>query len=139
MSFLPYAVAIWLFVVGLYGIVTSRNLLHQIISLSVLQASTYVLLLAIGFRRGAAAPVFADIPANRAAVDPIVQALSLTDVVVGATVTALLLAIAVQLHKRTGSLDPEALRRWPEGRETEDGARGLSDGRATHGWRPPTG
>ena len=111
MSWLPYAVAIWLFVVGLYGVVTSRNLLHQIISLSVVQASTYVLLLAIGFRSHAAAPVFADIPLTRAAVDPVVQALSLTDVVVGATVSALLLAVAVQVHKRTGSLDPESLRR----------------------------
>jgi len=114
MSFLPYALVIWLFVVGLYGIVTSRNLLHQIISLSVVQASTYVLLLAVGFRRGATAPVFAGIPTSRPAVDPVVQALSLTDVVVGATVSALLLAIAVQVHKRTGSLDPEDLRRRPE-------------------------
>lgn len=110
MTFLPYAVAGWLFVVGLYGVVTSRNLIHQIISLSVVQASTYVLLLAVGFRSRAGAPVFAGIPASRPAVDPIVQALSLTDVVVGATVTAVLLAVAVQLHKRTGTLDPEVLR-----------------------------
>ena len=110
MTALPYLVAAWLLVCGLYGIVTSRNLLHQIVSLSVLQASTYVLLLAIGFRAGAAAPVYADIPTGRPAVDPVVHALSLTDVVVGATVTALLLAVAVQVHKRTGSVDPEDLR-----------------------------
>jgi multicomponent Na+:H+ antiporter subunit C len=114
MTFLPYAVAIWLFVVGLYGIVTSRNLLHQVISLSVVQASTYVLLLAVGYRAGGAAPVFADISTSRPAVDPVVQALSLTDVVVGATVSALLLAAVVQAHKRTGSLDPEDLRRRPD-------------------------
>jgi multicomponent Na+:H+ antiporter subunit C len=110
MSFLPYAVAAWLLVVGLWGVVTSRNLIHQIICLSVVQASTYVRLLAIGYRTGAAAPVFADIPISRAAVDPVVQALSLTDVVVGATVSALLLAVVVQIHKRTGTLDPEQLR-----------------------------
>jgi len=109
-TFLPYAVAAWLFVIGLYGIVTSRDLVHQIICLSVVQSSTYVLLLAIGFRTGGAAPIFIDIPVGRAAVDPVVQALCLTDVVVGATVSALLLAIAVQIHKRTGSLDPERLR-----------------------------
>jgi multicomponent Na+:H+ antiporter subunit C len=107
---LPYVVAVWLFVVGLYGVVTSRNLIHQIICVSVVQSSTYVLLLAIGFRTGATAPVFAGISTRRAAVDPVVQALSLTDVVVGATVSALLLAIAVQVHKRTGTLDPEDLR-----------------------------
>ena len=114
MTFLPYLVAAWLFFVGLYGVVTSRNLVHQIICLSVVQASTYVLLLAVGYREGAAAPVFAGVQAGTAVVDPVVQALSLTDVVVGATVSALLLAVAVQIHKRTGSLDPEDLRRRPE-------------------------
>jgi multicomponent Na+:H+ antiporter subunit C len=114
MSVLATGVAVWLFVVGLYGVVTSRNLVHQVISLSVVQASTYVLLLAIGYRTSGVAPVFADIPRTRAAVDPVVQALSLTDVVVGATVSALLLAVVVQVHKRTGSLDPEDLRRLPE-------------------------
>jgi multicomponent Na+:H+ antiporter subunit C len=112
-TFLAYGVAVWLLVVGLFGVVTSRNLVHQVISLSVAQASTYVLLLAVGYRTGGTAPVFADIPLSRSAVDPIVQALCLTDVVVGATVTALLLAIVVQLHKRTGSLDPDDLRRAP--------------------------
>lgn len=110
MTLLPYIVAIWLLLSGLYGIVTSRNLVHQVVCLAVVQASTYVVLLAIGYRAGAAAPVYLDIPAKRTAVDPVVQALSLTDVVVGATVTALLLAIVVQAHKRTGSLDPEDLR-----------------------------
>ena len=40
----------------------------------------------------------------------------LTDIVVGATVTALLLALALQLHKRRGTLDPEALRPLQPGR-----------------------
>jgi multicomponent Na+:H+ antiporter subunit C len=38
------------------------------------------------------------------------QALALTDVVVGAAVTALLLALVVQVHKRAGTLDPDELR-----------------------------
>lgn len=109
-SFLPYFVAAWLFAVGLYGIVTSRNLVHLVICLAVLQSSTYVLLLAIGYRVSATAPVFADVPVSTPAVDPVVQALMLTDVVVEATVTALLLAIVVQTHKRTGTLDPDKLK-----------------------------
>jgi multicomponent Na+:H+ antiporter subunit C len=110
MSFLPYAVATWLFIVGLFGIVTSRNLIHLIICLTVVQSSTYILLLAVGYVAGGAAPIFADIPLGTTAVDPVVQALTLTDVVVEATVTALLLALAVQAHKRFGTLDPDELR-----------------------------
>jgi multicomponent Na+:H+ antiporter subunit C len=108
-SFLPYAVVVWVCLVGLYGVVTSRNLLHTIVCLSVVQSSTYVLLLAIGYRKDFAAPVFIDIPRNTNAVDPIVQALTLTDVVVGAAVTALLLAIAVQIQKHLGTVDPDEL------------------------------
>jgi multicomponent Na+:H+ antiporter subunit C len=43
-------------------------------------------------------------------VDPVVQALTLTDVVVESTITALLLALAVQAMKNFGSADPTALR-----------------------------
>jgi multicomponent Na+:H+ antiporter subunit C len=110
MSFLPYAVAAWLFLVGLYGVVTSRNLVHLIACLSVTQSATYLLLLAIGYRIGGTAPVFSDVPAGTPAVDPVVQALTLTDVVVGVTVSAMLLALAVQEHKRFGTLDPDELR-----------------------------
>jgi multicomponent Na+:H+ antiporter subunit C len=109
-SFLPYAVAAWIVLVGLYGIVTSRDLIHMVISLAVMQSASYVVLLAIGYKSGAQPPIFADVPTGTPAVDPVVQALTLTDVVVGTTVTALLLALAVQTYKRYGTLDPEELR-----------------------------
>jgi multicomponent Na+:H+ antiporter subunit C len=109
-SFLPHLVTVWLFAVGLYGIVTSRNLIHMVTCLSVVQSSTYVLLLTTGFRTGGTAPIFLDVPVGTPAVDPVVKALALTDVVVGATVSALLLALAVQAHKRHGTLDPEEFR-----------------------------
>ncbi len=109
-GFLPYAVAAWLFAIGLYGIITSKNLIHLVICLAVVQTSTYVLLLGIGYRVGGVAPIFGDVPVGTPAVDPVVQALMLTDIVVEATVMALLLALAVQTHKRTGTLDPDKLK-----------------------------
>jgi multicomponent Na+:H+ antiporter subunit C len=109
MSVLAYGVAGWLMLVGLAGIVRSRNLIGVVICLSVVQSSTYVLLLAIGYRSGAKAPILADLKGGTPVVDPVVQALTLTDVVVEATVTAVLLALAVQAHKRFGSLDPDAM------------------------------
>ena len=48
-------------------------------------------------------------PSRTPAVDPVVQALTLTDVVVEAAVTALLLAFAVQANKRFGTVDPHEL------------------------------
>ena len=110
MTYLPYLLAAWLVLVGLFGIVTSRNLIHLALCVTVAQSGTYVLLLAIGYRNQATAPIFADIPRSKRAVDPVVQALTLTDIVVGVTVAALLLALAVKAHEHTGTLDPAELR-----------------------------
>ncbi|HEY0517475.1 MAG TPA: cation:proton antiporter subunit C [Solirubrobacteraceae bacterium] len=110
MAFLPYAVAAWLFVVGLLGIVASRNLVRSVLCLTVVQSSTYLVLVGVGYRSGGRAPIVADIPATEKLVDPTVQVLVLTDIVIEATVTALLLALIVQAHKRFGSLDPADLR-----------------------------
>ena len=105
----PYLVAAWLLAVGLWGAITSRHLVHMVLSLSVAQASTYVLLLAVGYRAGGVAPIFGDVKPGVATVDPVVQALTLTDVVVEATVTAVLLALTVQAHRRFGTVDPDRI------------------------------
>jgi len=110
MSFLPFAVAAWLFVIGLWGIVASRNLVRTVLCLTVVQSSTYLLLVGVGYRNAGKAPIVADIPVVEKLVDPTVQVLVLTDIVIEATVSALLLALVVQAHRRFGSVDPADLR-----------------------------
>jgi multicomponent Na+:H+ antiporter subunit C len=110
MSYLPYALAVWLFVVGLYGVVSSRHVIHLAVCLTVMQSSSYVLLLSIGYVERGTAPIFADVPTGTRAVDPVVQALTLTDVVVSVAVVALLLAMAVRVRKDTGTGDPDRVR-----------------------------
>ena len=110
MSYLPYALAVWLFVVGLYGVVSSRHIIHLAVCLTVMQSSSYVLLLSIGYVERGTAPIFADVPRGTRAVDPVVQALTLTDVVVSVAVVALLLAMAMRVRKDTGTGDPDRVR-----------------------------
>jgi multicomponent Na+:H+ antiporter subunit C len=110
-SVYPYVVGIFVLLVGAVGIVRSRNLVHAVVCLSVSQAGTYVLLLAVGYQKSATPPVFGSpaVKPTTSVADPLVQALALTDIVVSATVTALLLAIAVQISKRHGTVDPNEL------------------------------
>lgn len=111
MNELAYAVAIWMFAIGIVGIVRCRNVITAILCLSEMQASTYVLLIAIGYKHGAKAPIYAaGVPVGTATVDPVVQAMTLTDIVVATVVTALLLTMAIQVYRLTGTLDPEKLR-----------------------------
>ncbi|HVY48166.1 MAG TPA: NADH-quinone oxidoreductase subunit K, partial [Minicystis sp.] len=107
---LPYFVAAWVFAWGVYGVVSSKHLVHMLVCVAVVQSSTYPLLLGVGYLLGAGPPVFHDVPAGTRAVDPIVQAMMLTDVVVEAAVLAVLLAFAVQIGARAGESDPARMR-----------------------------
>jgi multicomponent Na+:H+ antiporter subunit C len=105
-----YVVSGALLLLGGVGMVRSRDLVHAVVCLSVAQSGTFVLLLAIGYQRDAPAPVFSPpTPPTDAVADPLVQALALTDIVVSGTVTALLLALAIQVAKQHGTVDPDEL------------------------------
>jgi multicomponent Na+:H+ antiporter subunit C len=106
---LPYFAAIAIFCAGLWGVITSRNLLHMIACLSVLQSSTYMLLVAIAYRRGGRPPVFDKMPPTAPTTDPVLQALMLTDIVIEIAVMALLIGITLKVYERRGSLDPDEL------------------------------
>lgn len=107
LSHFPYVIAAWIFICGLWGATTSKNLVNLCLCVAVIQSSTYVLLLAGGYRSSGIAPIFTGPEPHNKAVDPVVQALMLTDIVVEATVLALLLALVVQIHKRSGKLNPD--------------------------------
>lgn len=109
MPYYPFVVAAVLFTVGLYGVVTSRNYVHLAVCLTVMQSSTYITLLSIGYVHGGTAPIFKGFPKHTPAVDPVVQALTLTDVVVSVVVLALVLALAIQAHKRAGTVNPDKM------------------------------
>jgi multicomponent Na+:H+ antiporter subunit C len=109
MTYIVFGGAAWLLLIGCYGLVTSMHLVHTVVSLVICQSSTYLFLLGIGFRNGGTAPVFGDTSPTHKVVDPVVQAMTLTDIVVSATMIALFLALTVQTHKRHGTTNPDEL------------------------------
>lgn len=114
MTVYVYCVAAWLVLVGSFGIVRSRNLIHAVVCVSIAQSGTYLMLLSVGYQRGGVPPIFTGTskpPKPTDVVDPVVQAMTLTDIVVSATVTALLLSLAIQIHKHLGTLNPDT--EWP--------------------------
>src|SRR4029079_3849889 len=108
-SYLPFAVAAWICLVGIAGIATSRNLIHLAICLTVTQSSSYVLLLSVGYVKHGKAPIFIGTKLGTTAVDPVVQALTLTDIVVSVVVIALILALALDAHRLSGTVDPDQI------------------------------
>lgn len=110
-----YALTFALLGVGLYGLLAKRNMLKKILGLVILDYAVNLLLVAVGYRSGKGAPILlpTDDPAAfvRGSVDPLPQALVLTSIVIGLGVTMLLVAMALRLQQRYGTLDVDRMDR----------------------------
>ncbi len=102
-----------LFAVGLWGVVARRHLVKKVFGLTIMNSAIVILFVEAGSRIGTQAPIMEEGVSN--VVDPVPQALMLTAVVVGVCVTALALALAYRIHRATGSLDIEAIRKGLDG------------------------
>ena len=98
-----------LILLGLYGLLTNRNIMRMVVSLSVANTGVNLVLVAIGYIQGRTAPILDEtVPHGEAAsriIDPLPQALVLTAIVIGVGVTALMLAYVYKLYETKGSLD----------------------------------
>lgn len=87
-----------LMMVGLYGVLTRKNLIKIILGLSIMQYAINLFLILVGYVRGGSAPILNEHAA--AYVDPLPQAMILTVIVIGLATTALLLAMAIKLYRK---------------------------------------
>jgi len=110
-----YSLALLLVMVGVYGVVVSRNTVKIVIGLLIMEHGVHLLLILIGYRHGGLPPIldFGTAPTVFAvsAVDPLVQALVLTSIVIGLGVLALMVALCVRLYERYGTFDVTEIRR----------------------------
>ncbi len=113
-----YLTAATLFCLGAFAVLTRRDLIKIIMGLSVMEASTYVLLVSMAYRRGATAPVLAARPtgvtekdlAHGNVADPVLQNFCLTAIVIGVAVTAVFLTVAVRAAQHYRSVDSNDVR-----------------------------
>jgi len=102
---IPYYLCFILFLVGLYGVITRRNLVKIAISLSIMEFSTFLIFALIGFREGGVAPIVDPADPAKIYVDPLPQALVLTAIVIGLATTAMLMAVIIRIYRKYGTFD----------------------------------
>lgn len=104
-----YLLCLVLFCVGLYGVLTQRNLIKIILALVVAESAVDIFLVLLGYRVGGVAPIQDAAVAQETfaatSVDPLPQAMVLTAIVIGLGVLALSIVIAMRLYHRHGTYD----------------------------------
>jgi multicomponent Na+:H+ antiporter subunit C len=113
-----YIVAAAVFGLGLILVVAQRNLVKIVMGLSLMETSTYLLLVSLAYRRGATAPVLAGRPSGvdepqlvkGNVADPVLQNFCITAIVIGVAVTGVFLAVVVRVAQHYRSVDANSIR-----------------------------
>ncbi len=113
-----YLAAAAVFSIGLYAVLSRRNLIKIVMGLSLMESSTYLLLISLAYRDRATAPVLfmppgRQTPAGLArgnVADPVLQNFCLTAIVIGVAVTAVFLSVVVRVTQHYRTLDADRVR-----------------------------
>ena len=113
-----YVAAFALFSLGLLVVLGRRNLVKIVMGLSLMESSTYLLLISLAYRKAAAAPVLLNPPhgqtgsqlARGNVADPVLQNFCLTAIVIGVALTGVFLTVVVRIAQHYRSLDAADIR-----------------------------
>ena len=109
----PFFCAGILVIIGLVVIVTKKDLIKMVMGLALVEAGVNLLLVATGYISGGVAPIFTNAPSTDM-VMATVQAMTLTNIVIGIATTALLLSFVMVIAKKYGTRDVTEMRRLKE-------------------------
>ena len=103
-------VAIILFSIGFCMLLFSRNLLKKVIGLDIMDSGVFLLLADRGYIAGRKVPIITDGVTDMSRyINPSPAGLVLTGIVVSVSVSAVLLALTVQIYKTYHTLDIDKL------------------------------
>ena len=121
---LPFIAVVAMILIGLYAVLFKRNLVKMVIGISIIESGVNLFLITLGYRwwgeNGGVVPIFTSAPseavknAPESMVLPVPQALTLTSIVIGVAVLALMLSLVMHLYKHYGTLDIIKIRRMNE-------------------------
>lgn len=104
---------IFLFLLGLYAIIVSSNLVRKIIGLSIMQTAVILFFISLGTKRGATVPVLYDhspvpIDPNQVA-NPLPHALMLTAIVVAVSTLGVGLGLIISIYRSWRTMEEREL------------------------------
>lgn len=104
-----YWLAIALLVLGLYALMSKRNLVKKMLGLNLFQAAAILLYVSMGKVAGGEAPILREGAQSSDYSNPLPHVLMLTAIVVGIATTALGLALIVRVKEGYGSIEEDEI------------------------------
>ena len=89
-----------LMLVGLYCIMTKKNILKIVIGLTIMEYAANLFIILIGFKAKGIPPIITSLNETKPYVDPIPQALILTSIVIGLSILTLNIALCIRIIQK---------------------------------------
>lgn len=104
--------SIIIILIGLFGVLTRRNLIKIVISIGIMDTGVNLLLVSLGYIKGGLAPIITATNNSNSLnyVDPLPQALVLTAIVIGVAVLALSLSMVIKIYENYNTLQIDEIR-----------------------------
>jgi len=100
-----YILCFALFSVGLYCVARKRNIIKIIIGIGIMEYAVNLFFVLLGYKKAGRSPIFASDQAIKNMVDPLPQAFVLTSIVLGLSLTLMLVAVAIRIYEKYGTFD----------------------------------
>jgi multicomponent Na+:H+ antiporter subunit C len=97
--------AMVLLAIGLFTVMTRRNLIKKVVGLSIFQTAVFLLYIQAGYISGGSAPILD--PAITLYSNPLPHVLILTAIVVSVATTSLALALIVRIREAYGTIEED--------------------------------
>lgn len=97
--------AMLIFLIGLFNMIESKNLVKSIVSFGILNTAVIIFFVLLSTQTGFSIPIYGDPLKWGPMVDPLPQALMITAIVIGAATTSLALMMSIKLFHYYGSLE----------------------------------
>ena len=110
---IPYIAVALLILIGLYAVIFKRNLVKIVIGITLIESGVNLYLITLGFRADSTAPIYTSSPGGLMSL-PVPQALTLTSIVIGVAVLALMLTLVVHIYRHYGTLDVRKIKEVEE-------------------------
>ena len=100
-----YMLCLVLFSIGLFCVLRKRNIIKIIIGIGIMEYATNLFFILVGYVKEGRSPIYARDQVISRMVDPLPQVIVLTAIVLGLSVTLLLVSVAIKLYEKYGTFD----------------------------------
>jgi len=101
---IPYFAVVGLILLGLAAVIFKRNLIKIVIGITIIESGVNLFLITLAFRKDSVAPIYHG-TGSRLMSLPVPHALTLTSIVIGVAVLALMLTLIIHIYRHYKTLD----------------------------------